>query len=39
MRASSSWNDFYRLVNRAFPRKGNNLELPFTEKASTVTPI
>ncbi|MDO8430962.1 MAG: P63C domain-containing protein [Candidatus Binatus sp.] len=39
MRASSSWNDFYRLVNRAFPRKGNNLELPFTEKASTATPI
>lgn len=34
MRASNSWNEFYRLVNRAFPKKGNNLELPFTEKAS-----
>jgi hypothetical protein len=39
MRASNSWNEFYRLVNRAFPKKGNNLELPFIEKASTATPI
>jgi P63C domain len=32
MRASLSWAEFYRLVNRAFPKKGNNLELPFTAK-------
>ena len=33
LRASSSWNEFYRMVNRAFPKKGNNLELPFTERS------
>ncbi|MBZ5621345.1 MAG: P63C domain-containing protein [Acidobacteriia bacterium] len=32
MRASSTWNYFYDLVQRAFPRKGTTLlALPFPE--------
>jgi hypothetical protein len=27
MRASSGWDQFYRMMNRAFPKKGKNLEL------------
>lgn len=27
MRASSGWDQFYRMVNRAFPKKGETLEL------------
>ena len=29
MRASDNWKDFYRMVNRAFPKKGSTLRLPF----------
>ena len=28
MRASANWDQFYRLLQRAFPKKGQNLELP-----------
>jgi hypothetical protein len=28
MRASARWDQFYRLLQRAFPKKGQNLELP-----------
>jgi P63C domain-containing protein len=28
MRASSTWDQFYRLMNRAFPKRGRTLELP-----------
>ena len=28
MRASDNWKDFYRMVNRAFPKKGDTLRLP-----------
>jgi hypothetical protein len=28
MRASATWDGFYRLMQRAFPKKGQNLELP-----------
>jgi P63C domain len=28
MRASAKWDQFYRLLQRAFPKKGQNLELP-----------
>lgn len=31
MRASPKWNQFYRLVQRAFPRFNTNLELPLSE--------
>jgi hypothetical protein len=27
MRASSGWDQFYRMMNRAFPKKGTTLEL------------
>jgi hypothetical protein len=36
MRASQSWNEFYRLVNRAFPKKGENLEFAFRESSTTI---
>ncbi len=32
MRASSTWNSFYRLMQRAFPKKGNTIELPLSDK-------
>jgi hypothetical protein len=28
MRASSGWDRFYRLLQRAFPKKGRTIELP-----------
>lgn len=28
MRASATWSQFYRLIQRAFPKKGSQLELP-----------
>lgn len=31
MRAARSWRDFYQLVQRAFPKKGENLFLPSAE--------
>jgi hypothetical protein len=31
MKASSSWTSFYRLIQRALPRYGNTLELPFPD--------
>jgi hypothetical protein len=31
MRASSTWDQFYRLMNRAFPKRGNTLELPLDD--------
>src|ERR1700688_4262942 len=31
MRASSGWGQFYRLLQRAFPKKGTNLELALAE--------
>jgi hypothetical protein len=31
MKASASWNGFYRLVQRALPRYSQTLELPFNE--------
>jgi hypothetical protein len=31
MRASTSWDQFYRLVQRAFPRKGTTLDLPYPD--------
>jgi hypothetical protein len=31
MRASASWDQFYRLMNRAFPRKGETIELAFED--------
>lgn len=30
MRASASWDDFMVLVDRAFPKRGDTLELPFS---------
>jgi P63C domain len=30
-RASSSWEQFYRLVDRTFPKLGDTISLPFTE--------
>lgn len=32
MRVSSSWEQFYRLVQKAFPRKGSTLLLPYKEE-------
>jgi hypothetical protein len=32
MRASSQWEQFYRLMQRAFPKKGNTIELALTDK-------
>lgn len=32
MRASSAWDQFYRLMQRAFPKKGNTIELPLSDK-------
>lgn len=31
MRAAGSWDQFYRMLNRAFPKKGQTLELAFEE--------
>lgn len=31
MRASSGWDQFYRLMNRAFPKKGETIELAFED--------
>jgi hypothetical protein len=31
MRASSTWDNFYRLMNRAFPPKGQTIEMPFDD--------
>jgi hypothetical protein len=31
MRASATWDQFYRLMNRAFPKRGQTLELAFEE--------
>lgn len=31
MRASTSWDQFYRLVQRAFPKKGSTIELPLDD--------
>jgi P63C domain len=31
MRASAKWDQFYRLLQRAFPKKGQNLELPLED--------
>jgi hypothetical protein len=31
MRASPKWDQFYRLMNRAFPKKGTTIELPFDD--------
>ena len=31
MRASSKWDQFYRMMNRAFPKKGQTIELPFDD--------
>jgi hypothetical protein len=31
MRASTSWTSFHRMLQRALPRYGTNLELPFSE--------
>jgi hypothetical protein len=27
MRASATWDQFYRMMNRAFPKKGQTIEL------------
>jgi len=35
MRASNDWRGFHSLINRAFPRRGNTLELGFIERVST----
>jgi len=32
MRASDNWEQFYRLVQRAYPKKGDNLLLPMPEQ-------
>ncbi len=31
MRAASGWDQFYRLMQRAFPKKGNTLEMPLDD--------
>ena len=31
MRASGNWNQFYRMMNRAFPKKGQTIELALDE--------
>lgn len=31
MRAHTNWDDFLRFINRAYPRKNSNLELPLDE--------
>ncbi len=31
MKASTKWDQFYRLIQRALPRYGDNLELPFDD--------
>ena len=31
MRASDSWKQFYRMIQRAYPKKGENLFLPLSE--------
>lgn len=31
MRASATWDGFYRLIQRAFPKKGDNLEFPLDD--------
>jgi hypothetical protein len=32
MRASATWDSFYRLMQRAFPKKGHTIEMPLTNK-------
>lgn len=32
MKASASWSNFYRLLQRALPKHGDTLEIPFKEK-------
>lgn len=32
MRASNNWTQFHRMLQRAFPRYGTNLDLPFQEE-------
>ena len=32
MRASSNWSNFYRLMQRAFPKHGDNIELPISDE-------
>ena len=34
MRASDDWEHFYRMVQRAFPKKGDNLLLPLPESGA-----
>ena len=29
MRVSEGWDQFYRMLNQAFPKRGDTLELPF----------
>jgi hypothetical protein len=31
MRAASTWDQFYRMINRAFPKKGETIELAFDD--------
>lgn len=31
MRASTSWDQFYRMLQRAYPKKGTTLDLPLTD--------
>ena len=37
MKASPNWNSFYRLIERALPRFGQTLPLPFAEEIEVVT--
>ncbi len=32
MRASTGWDQFYRLVQRAFPKRGNTIDLSLTDE-------
>jgi hypothetical protein len=34
MRVASSWQQFYRLVDKAYPKKGSTLLLPYEEELS-----
>ena len=34
MRASGTWKEFYAMVNRAFPKKGDTLFLPLAKEDS-----
>lgn len=35
MRASRTWDEFYGMLNRAFPKRGDTLELPFMADPSS----